>query len=293
MPRANLEIRRITPLIGAEIHGIDLTRELDEPTYGDLRQALLDHLVIVLPGQRIRPTQQLSFARRFGEVEPPHPVFETLAEQPEITIIQHGGEGAQPYNDEWHTDVTFRAEPAMGTVLHAQVLPEIGGDTLWANMYAAYDSLSPCIRELINDMVAVHDYYRGFADVVLGKPGGQEKLLGDLRNFPPVEHPVVRMHPETKRKGLFVNRSFTRRIKGLTTVESDHLLALLFEHAEHPNFQMRHRWRLHDLVMWDNRCTMHLAASDFVGLRRMHRITVLGDRPVSAVGIRKAGMPAA
>jgi taurine dioxygenase len=279
MIRANIEVRPLTPLIGADIRGVDLSQDIDDETCRDLRQALLDHLVIVLPDQRIDPASQLSFARRFGEIEPPHPVFDTVDGQPEITVIEHGGEKPQPYNDEWHTDVTFRAKPAMASILHAQILPEIGGDTLWANMYAAYEALSPAIKNLIDDMVGVHDYYRAFGDVLLERPGGLEKLLEDMRKLPPVEHPVVRTHPETGYKGLFVNRSFTRRIKGLSTVESNHLLALLFEHAEHPNFQMRHRWRQHDLVMWDNRCTMHLASSDFTGLRRMHRITLLGERP--------------
>jgi len=128
-------------------------------------------------------------------------------------------------------------------------------------------------------MTAVHDYYMAFADAVLDGRGGLEKLLSDVRKFPPVEHPVVRPHPETGRKGLFVNRSFTRKIAGLSPVESDHLLRLLNEHAEHPNYQVRHHWRVHDLAMWDNRCTMHLATSNFTELRRMHRITLLGDRP--------------
>jgi taurine dioxygenase len=279
MAQTKMNIRPLTPLIGAEVTGIDLTLGLDDEAYRGLRKALLDHLVIVLPDQRIDPSKQVAFAKMFGDIEPPHPVFDTVEGHPEITVIEHGGTKHQPYNDEWHTDVTFRSKPAMASILHARILPEIGGDTLWASMYAAYESLSQPIKSLIEDMVAVHDYYRGFADVLLEKPNGIEKLLNDMRKLPPVEHPVVRTHPETGRKGLFINRSFTRRIKSLTTVESNHLLALLFEHSEHPNFQMRHRWREHDLLMWDNRCTMHLASSDFTGLRRMHRITVLGDRP--------------
>jgi taurine dioxygenase len=279
MAHATIEIDPITPLIGAEIHGVDLSRKIDEETYTALRQALLDYLVIILPDQQIEPEQQLAFARNFGEVEPPHPVFDTLKEQPEITIIEHGGEKSLPYNDEWHTDVTFRAQPPMASILHARTLPTIGGDTLWANMYAAYDALSSPIRELVNSMAAIHDYYRAFGDIVLEGRGGLEKLLDDMRKLPPVQHPVVRTHPETRHKSLFVNRGFTRRINGLTMVESNHLLDMLFEHTEHPNFQVRHRWRQHDVAMWDNRCTMHLASSDFTGLRRMHRITLLGDTP--------------
>jgi len=279
MARTPIKIDPITPLIGAEIHGVDLSRKIDEETYTVIRQALLDYLVIILPDQQIKPEQQLAFARHFGEVEPPHPFFDAVEGHPEITVIETGGEESLPYNDEWHTDVTFRAQPPMASILHAHTLPTIGGDTLWANMYAAYDALSSPIRDLINSMTAIHDYYRAFGDIVLEGPGGLEKLLDDMRKLPPVQHPVVRTHPETRRKNLFVNRGFTRRINGLTTVESNHLLDLLFEHTEHPNFQVRHRWRQHDVAMWDNRCTMHLASSDFTGLRRMHRITLLGDTP--------------
>lgn len=279
MAHANLEVRPLTPVIGAEILGVDLSHELDEGTCRDIRQALLDHLMIVLPNQRIDAAAFVTFARRFGEIEPPHPVFDVVAEQPEVTIIEQDGTDASLYNNIWHTDTTFRAEPAMATMLCAQVLPEIGGDTVWSSSYAAYDALAAPIRELIGDMTAVHDYYGAFAEAVLDGRGGIDKLVEDVRQFPPVEHPVVRTHPETGRLGLFVNRSFTRRIKGLSSVESDYLLRLLYELAEHPNFQIRHRWRSHDLAVWDNRCTMHLASSNFTGLRRMHRITLLGERP--------------
>lgn len=279
MAHANIEVRPITPAIGATIHGLDLSRELDDATYADIRQALLDHLVIIMPGQTITPAQQLAFARRFGDIEPPHPVFDVVKEQPEITVIEQDGSRASLYNDVWHTDVTFRATPAMASILYARELPRSGGDTLWSSLYAAYDALSQPVRAMIEDMTATHDYYNAFGEAVLNGRGGVDKLAEDVRKFPPVEHPVVRTHPETGRKGLFVNRSFTHRIKGLSWVESKHILEMLYEHAEHPNFQFRHNWKVNDLAMWDNRCTMHLAASDFAGHRLMHRITVLGDRP--------------
>lgn len=280
MAHANLEIRPLTPFIGAHVLGVDLARPVDDARLADIRQALLDHLVIVLPEQKIGPGDMLAFAKRLGDVEPPHPVFPVVAEQPEVTIIEQDGTQASLYNDIWHTDVTFRAEPAMATILHAKTLPAVGGDTVWASSYAAYDALSAPIRDTIEDMVAIHDYYGAFAEAVLDGRGGMEKLVEDIRKFPPVAHPVVRTHPETGRKGLFVNRSFTRRIDGLSPVESDYLLRLLCEHAEHPNFLTRHRWRVDDLAIWDNRCTMHLACSNFTGHRLMHRITLLGDRPV-------------
>ena len=279
MASANIEVRSLTPVIGAEISGVDLAREVDDGTIRDIRQALLDYLVIFLPDQKIGAGDLVAFARRFGEIEPPHPVFDVVPDEPKVTIIEQDGTDASLYNNIWHTDVTFRAEPAMATILHAQILPRNGGDTVWASSYAAYEELSPPIKSLIEDMTAVHDYYGAFGEAVLNGRGGMDKLLQDIRKFPPVEHPVVRTHPETGRKGLFVNRSFTRRIAGLSPVESDYLLRLLCEHAEHPNYQVRRRWRVDDLALWDNRCTMHLATSNFTELRRMHRITLLGDRP--------------
>jgi len=280
MPHANIDVRPINPTIGAVIEGLDLTREMDEGTYADVRQALLDHLVIVIPEQHITPAQQLTFARRFGEVEPPHPVFGRVPEQPEVTVIEQDGSADAPYNDIWHTDVTFREKPAMASILHAQVLPVGGGgDTLWSSLQAPYEALSPKIRDLIEDMTATHDYYMSFGEMVLAGPGGIEKLAADIIDLPPQTHPVVRTHPETGRKGLFVNRTFTKHINGLGYVERDYLLRMLCEFAEHPNYQMRHTWTKHDLVMWDNRATMHIATSNFISHRKMHRITVLGDQP--------------
>ena len=273
-----IDVRPLNPTIGAEIHGVDLARGIDDATCRAIRQAMLDHLVIVFPGQEIGPAEQLAFARRFGEVEPPHPVFGRVPEVPEVTVIEQDGGAGDLYNDVWHTDVTFRARPAMASILHARVVPA-GGDTLWSSLYAPYDALSPAIRGMIGELSAVHDYYMAFGETVLAGRGGIRKLAEDVLALPPVEHPVVRTHPETGRKALFVNRVFTRSIKGLSSIESDHLLRLLCEFAEHPNYQLRHCWRQGDLAMWDNRCTMHLATSNFSGHRRMHRVTLLGDRP--------------
>ena len=277
-----IAIRPLNPTIGAEIHGVDLARDLDPPTCRAIRQAMLDHLVILFPAQNIGPDRQLAFARHFGQVEPPHPVFAQVPEVPEVTVIEQkierNGAAANIYNDVWHTDVTFRARPAMASILHAQTVPE-GGDTLWSSLYAAYEALSPAIRAMIDGLSAIHDYYMAFGETVLAGRGGIRKLAEDIQALPPVRHPVVRAHPETGRKALFVNRVFTKSIAGLSTVESDHLLRLLCEFAEHPNYQLRHRWRPGDLAMWDNRCTMHLATSNFTGYRKMHRITLLGDEP--------------
>ncbi len=280
------EIRALTPTIGAEISGLDLAR-LDNGAFPAVRQALLDHLVIVFRDQHLDPEDHLAFARRFGELESPHPVFPHLSDHPQISVLENrGNEGV--YNDEWHTDVTFRPSPALGSILYARVVPEEGGDTLWSNMYAAYEALAEPVKAMIDGLSAVHDicgagpYGRvpNYREIVLAGPDGRRRLGEIERDFPPVSHPVVRIHPETGRPGLFVNRSFTTRIEGVSKLESAWLLGMLLEHAEQPAFQFRHRWRKNDLVMWDNRCTQHLAVADYAPSHRlMHRITVLGDRP--------------
>ncbi|MEA2779754.1 MAG: taurine dioxygenase [Rhodospirillaceae bacterium] len=286
MSRSAIEIRPITPTIGAEIVGVDLSR-LDDATFVAVRHALLDHLVIVFRGQHLSPENHLDFARRFGDLESPHPVFAHLPEHPQVSVLENlGGQGV--YNDEWHTDVTFRPCPALGSILYARVIPESGGDTLWSNMYAAYETLAEPVKRMVEGLVAVHDICGGgpygrvpnYREIVLARPDGLRHLHEMEIEFPPVTHPVVRTHPDTGRKALFVNRSFTTRIEGVSKLESAWILGMLLEHVEQAGFQMRHRWRVNDLVMWDNRCTQHLAVADYGPAHRvMHRITVQGDRP--------------
>lgn len=274
-----LSVKAITPQIGAEIQGLNLARDLPDSIFEEVIAALHRHLVLVFPDQQITPKQQLAFARRFGEIEPPHPIFERVVDCPEVTVIEQKGR-AGVYNDEWHTDVTFREKPAMASILMARVLPPVGGDTLWASMYAAYDALSAPMQRLVQDLSAVHDITEGFGDLVSADEGGLEKLRDLQRRFPPVVHPVVRTHPQTGRSALFVNRSFTTRLLGVNKIEGEHLLEMLLRHAEQSNFQMRLRWQPGMLVMWDNRCTQHFAASDFSPHHRlMHRVTILGDKP--------------
>lgn len=278
MPRANIAVRPITPLIGAEIEGVDLARPLDPETLEDVKDALLKHLVVFFRDQAITPAGQVAFARQLGEIEPPHPVFGKVPECPEVTIVeQKGREGI--YNDEWHTDVTFRKNPAMASILVGRIIPEVGGDTLWSNMYAAYDALSEPMKRLVEGLSAVHDITEGFGDIVSSKEG-LAKLRAMQEKFPPVVHPVVRTHPVTGKRALFVNRSFTTRLLGVTKIESEHLLEMLLRHAEQSGFQMRFRWQKNSVAVWDNRCTQHFAAGDFAPHHRlMHRVTVVGDEP--------------
>ncbi|MGH6718560.1 MAG: taurine dioxygenase [Alphaproteobacteria bacterium] len=278
MARANIEITVVTPTIGADIVGVDLAR-IDDATFADLNDALLKHQVLFFRDQDITPRQHLAFARRFGAVEPPHPVFDHVPDVPEVTVVEQK-DRTGVYNDEWHTDVTFRETPPMASILHCQVAPPAGGDTLWASMTAAFDALSEPIKRLIEPLVAVHDISRGFEDYLLGQPDGVAKLEKARQENPPVIHPVVRSHPVTGRPVLFVNRSFTLSIRGLSQIESDELLALLLRHAEQPNFQVRFTWHPRSLAIWDNRCTQHFAVADFgPAHRKMHRVTVIGDKP--------------
>ncbi len=286
-----LRVRRISPTIGAEIEGVDLS-EADGPTLAAIRQALVDHLVLVVRDQRLDPADHLAIARSFGELEPPHPVFAHLPEHPQVSVLENR-DGAGVDNGEWHTDVTFRAQPALGSLLYARVVPPVGGDTLWANMEAAYEALSEPVRRMIEGLEAVHDVCGGgphgrvpsYRDIVVAQPDGPRRVAELGAEFPPVRHPVVRTHPETGRRALFVNRSFTIAIDGLSKLESGALLGMLHEHSEQPQFQMRHCWRADDFVVWDNRATQHFAVSDYAPAHRlMHRVTVLGERPVFRAG---------
>ncbi|MSP81460.1 MAG: taurine dioxygenase [Alphaproteobacteria bacterium] len=279
MAKANIAVKPLTPSIGAEIEGVNLAR-LDDDGFATVHQALMDHLVLFFRDQDITAQQHLAFARRFGEVEPPHPVFDRVAHAPEVTVIeQHGRVGV--YNDEWHTDVTFRRRPPLASILHCQVAPEVGGDTLWASMYAAYETLSEPIKRLIEPLTAVHDITGGFMETWLDQPdGGIAAMQKAQAANPPVIHPVVRTHPVTGRPALFVNRSFTVAIRGLSRVEGRGLLDLLLTHAEQPSHQVRFRWQAKSLAIWDNRVTQHFAAADYAPHhRKMHRVTVIGDEP--------------
>ncbi len=286
-PPAPLDVRPLAPLIGAEVRDVDVAR-LDDEAFASVRSVLRDRLVVVFRDQRLTPGEQLAFAERFGEAEPPHPVFARVPEEPRVSVLESRG-GEPLYTDEWHADTTFRAHPARGSLLYARVVPPVGGDTLWANMEAAYDALSTPVRSTIDGLTATHDIFGGgpygrvstYRDIVLGRAGGAARVEEIAAEYPPVSHPVVRVDPDTGRRALFVNRSFTTGIDGLAKLESAWLLGMLLEHAEQPAFQVRHRWNVDDLVVWENRATLHFAVADYAPAHRlMHRVTVIDDRPV-------------
>ena len=272
-----LSIDRLTARIGAEVSGVDLASELTDTTVAEIRRALLDHQVLVFRDQSLTPEDHIRFARRFGPIKRP-PVATAHGGPPEINVIDQTeprGEGA----DAWHADNTYTVTPPMGSLLRVLQLPSSGGDTAFASMTAAYDALSPEIRSLCDRLRAVHDVTRSLTRAI--ERGHSVADLQEVqKRLPPVEHPVVIVHPETGRRALFVNVNSTVRICGLRDAESDMLLRFLFEHTKQPEFQVRVRWDTRSLVFLDNRCTQHYAVADYNERRVLHRVAVEGERPL-------------
>ncbi|WP_420403995.1 TauD/TfdA dioxygenase family protein [Nisaea sp.] len=273
-----LDIRPLAGALGAEIHGIDASRELDDGSVSALRQALLEHLVIFLPGQEFTPAQQLAFARRFGEPVI-YPFVKGLEDFPEITPILKREEDRNNFGGIWHSDTVYQQQPPMGTMLYALELPPYGGDTLFANQYLAYEALSDGMKDLLGGLKAIH---------ISGKSRVQQTRTDMMKHASAGMkgdelqscHPVVRTHPETGRKALYVNTAHTIRFEGMTEEESTPILEFLFEHQIQPEFTCRFRWSPGALAFWDNRAAMHYPINDYQGFRRlMHRITLAGDNP--------------
>ena len=272
-----LDILPVAAALGAEVRGIDLTRDLDEPTVAELRQALVNHQVLFFRDQPIESARQQALAEHFGPLQT-HPAYATVEGHPAITILESTPE-EPTLIEKWHTDMTFRQHPPMGTMLRSRIIPDRGGDTLFASMSAAYDALSPPMQRLLEDLTAVHSFEQGFRES-LAQPGGRERLAQALVDNPPIEHPVVRTHPESGRKLLFVNELFTSHIVGMKSDESEYLLSFLFKHIKEPEFSCRFRWSVDAIAFWDNRSTQHKPVNDyFPAHRRMERITIDGDRP--------------
>jgi taurine dioxygenase len=273
---------RLTPLgpaIGAVVEGLDLTRPLADREVDALRGALLAHHVLFFEGQPVTPQQQRDLAARFGPLHV-HPVYPQHPQVPEVIVLDTSNDNP-PDNDNWHTDVTFIETPPLGALLSAQLLPPSGGDTLWASGIAAYEALSQPYRRFLDPLHAEHDFLQSFPAWRFARtPAERERWEAARDRHPPVVHPVVRTHPESGRRGLFVNEGFTSRIVELGKSESDAVLAQLRAHLAKPEFTVRWRWKGHDLAFWDNRLTQHYATPDYLPHRRvMHRATILGDRP--------------
>jgi alpha-ketoglutarate-dependent taurine dioxygenase len=273
-----IEVRPVAGAIGAEIFGVDLSCDLPTETIGAIRRALLDHLVIFFRNQELSPAQFLTFANHFGEpIE--YPFVRGLNGFPMITPVVKLEHETVNFGGVWHADTTYLAEPPMATMLYAREVPPYGGDTLFANMYLAYELLSPGMRALLDRLVGVSDS---------AKADGSRTREDRVRDHPAAdtakrliaEHPVVRTHPETGRKALYINPAHTAHFKDMTIEESAPLLLYLFRHQQQPEFSCRFRWEKGSLAFWDNRAAQHNAINDYHGFRRvMQRITLKGDKP--------------
>ena len=268
---SELTIESLTPFIGAEITGVDL-KMVDNKQVADIRAALLKHQVVFFRDQTLNQEEHIHFARHFGELEI-HPATPEGQNNPEVLHIAHGPESKGRENM-WHSDVTWREKPSLGSILKAVEVPAVGGDTLFANMAEAYERLPENIKDKIAGKIAVHDIARVFA-------GRLNKTAEQLREtYPVIEHPVVRTHPETGANVLYVNNAFTSHIKGMDEDESMELLQALYRTASNPELQCRFRWKAGSLAFWDNRACQHFASSDyFPKVRKMERVTIAGDRP--------------
>lgn len=283
-----LDITPLSPTLGARIAGLDLAQPLTGETIIEIRQALLKHEVLFFEDQNLTSHQQRDLAARFGELHL-HPIRPSVPGTPEVLVLDN-----QPASDTdtgaWRADVTFIETPPMGSMLYARHVPPEGGDTLWSSMRAAYEALSPSLREFLQPLDAEHDFTRSFPpDHLTSLNVGIERYAWARREYPPVAHPLVRTHPETGKDALFVNSGFTTRILGLSRAESAKILELLSEHIQRPEFVIRWRWKPNTLAFWDNRVTQHYTVDDYQPNRRvMHRVTILGDRPFNRSRLRFA-----
>jgi taurine dioxygenase len=269
-----LDIRPLTPRIGAEVLGIDLGELCDSGTWAELDKAFTAHKVLFFRDQDITPDQHVAFCRQFGELEV-HPFVPSKTGYPEVMVLI-ANEKRRGNENTWHSDVTWRQEPSLGSMLRAIELPDVGGDTLFADMEAAYEGLDAALQERLIGMTAVHDFAHVFDKLKT------DDELAELRaKYPPAEHPVIRTHPVTGNRSIYVNAAFTSHIVGMRKKESDELLRLLYRQAAIPEYQCRFRWAPGSLALWDNRCVQHYAVSDYWPAKRhMERVTIVGDRPV-------------
>lgn len=261
-----LDVAPVTATLGAEVEGIDLSGDLDEEVVGQVRQALIEHKVLFFRDQHnLTPLSQATFGRRFGELEV-HLFRPSVDGIPEVTVLE--GKGVTPGRETWHSDTSFKKTPSMGSVLRAVEIPEWGRDTVWADMEAVYQGLSSSMQRMASELFAFHDSGPHFTN----EEGQQDRVVS--------EHPVVRTHPESGRKSIFVNRVNTTSIVGMPEKESATLLAYLFDQVRFPDYQVRLRWFPGTVAMWDNRSTQHHLVVDVQCRRVMHRVTICGDEPV-------------
>ncbi|WP_143965305.1 TauD/TfdA dioxygenase family protein [Gordonia zhaorongruii] len=277
------DVEQLGPHMGARLSGIDVPCANDAQI-GALRVALAEYRVLVLRDQHITDGQHVEFAGRIGDLTAGHPVWDSGADVPEQMYSLDSADNG--FADVWHTDVTFMPRPPAASILRPIVLPDVGGDTSWADGEAAYTSLSSPLQRLADELTAVHDGDREFGYYLRHRRGGTGNRWdgAEVTSLAPVRHPVVRVHPVTGRKALFVNPGFTSHIEGVSEAESRGLLDVFYNHLTRPEHLVRHSWRVGDIVLWDNRSTLHYANRDYSQRRVMHRVTLRGDRPVGPSG---------
>lgn len=271
-------MRRAAGALGAYIDNVDVAEVLDKPElFDELRRLAVEYEVIFLPEQHIAASQFQAFACLFGEVLD-HPAYTKVEDAPLVQILESTAENPSKI-EAWHSDMTFSATPPSFTILHGQIIPAYGGDTLWASATAAYEALSPAVQALLQARHATHDFRFGFKESI-AEPGGEARLAQAIADNPPVLHPLVRTHPETGRLALYVNPLFTTAIEGFSTHESEHMLRFLYQHSVESEFTCRLNWRPGTIVVWDNRSVLHKPVNDFHPQhRKLHRVTIRGDAP--------------
>ena len=276
-PGAPFEVEQLGAHLGAQIHGLDLRQDMSPDTFAAFEAALIEHKVLVLRDQPLSTAQHVALSRRFGELEV-HPM-RPQGEFPEILVLDNHKDNPVLSTDVWHSDTTFRKNPTKYTILRCQIMPKVGGDTLWADMTAAYDGLSETFKTMIGGLRAVHDF-QNFRVLFSRSADDQAKLNRMEEMFPNPSHPVVRTHPVSGRKVIYVNPQFTLRVEGLRPDESRALLEVLYAQVHVPEYQFRLRWQPDTIVFWDNISTQHYAANDYYPQRRrMERTAVVGEVP--------------
>ena len=273
-----MKIEAVTPAIGAEISGVSLNKDLNDDICDQIYKALIKYQVVFFRDQDLSPESHLKLAKSFGEPEPPHPVYPHVDGYENIVLLKNDKDIIPDTND-WHKDLTFKANPPFASILHGIKIPDVGGDTLWASMSAAYDNLPDGWKQHLENLEAINDMGTFRNDFY--RDGGIESVNNALKNVGSAVHKVVETHPVSGLKYLNVNQSFTRNIINESQGQSDHILQFLFQHIIKPEFQVRFRWRNNSIAIWDNRITQHYAVLDYLpNIRHMHRVTVLNDKRV-------------
>ncbi len=277
MDYQRITLKPISGSLGAIVHGINMAEPLDDELYNELKQALLENLVIFLPDQEVTPDQQVAFGRRFGELHI-HPFIPHLEGHKEIINLKvaTGKKDTLRLANQWHPDLSYTDDPPLAAILRAVTIPSRGGDTMWVNLYKAYETLSEPMQEFLSGLSAWHDVTKTYRRQDLQKEGGAELYWNTFKKAPPTLQPLVQVHPETGRKLLYISELTTTHIEGLNPAESDALLQMLFDHINWKELQCRFYWSVNTVAMWDNRCTCHYAVRDYDEPREMHRVTVLG-----------------